>query len=415
MSKLGLGLAAVQGVFDEREARKSREYVQARRDAELSNLEARTAAERSGYELSDARNQGDLSLVDKTIEGKRKELALLEAQRDGDLSLVGAKTEGQREQLALDSQKRKAATTLLPGQTQEAQSRSALNTARNQGDLSLVSGHTANAKKAQQLQGLGLDASIERQPLEQQILHNKAEVERALSQHDVEDLPRAIAEKKQQGVFSEMDAGSVAIYKLSELIDQGDSQRVITFMNAMIDAGNVKGATEKVATVSVEQDPATGGNVFVARGASGKDVMRMSQEQMLRVRSQIGTVSLEKVNAGQDLVSIGRDGTATLVHSGQPKESDKPGLQRSVEYLVRDHGMTQAQALDVIKNGTTREKFVEKAAQAIISLGQQPTAAQIEGFNATYDTLYPGQAQAEPQIDAGTAAPTTDWNSWITQ
>ena len=63
MANLGLGLIAADSYFKEGDARKERDYVQAKRDAELSSLGDKTDAERTGFQLRSGQNRANSELL----------------------------------------------------------------------------------------------------------------------------------------------------------------------------------------------------------------------------------------------------------------------------------------------------------------------------------------------------------------
>lgn len=68
---LNLGLAALNSYYKEDDARKEREYVQAKRDAEVSTLGDKTEADRTGYQVRAGQNKQGLDLMPGDTEVKK--------------------------------------------------------------------------------------------------------------------------------------------------------------------------------------------------------------------------------------------------------------------------------------------------------------------------------------------------------
>lgn len=351
MNSIGLGIIAADEYFKEGDRRKEREYLQARRDAELSTLGDKTEADRSGYRLRAKENT-----------------------------------------LGLDGAEDKAAADRSGNQLRAKQ---------NTANLSMVDQQTDVAR--QELANRGADATTEAltKPAKQATAINNAEVNKALSEFNVEDLPRVIAEKRRAGVFSEADAATASVAKLADLIKVGDTNQVITFLNGLNDAsGRSKPPVAQVGIV--EQN---GEKVFVAQDAQGNPIMQLSASQMQRIRDSVGKTEYKTVNAGDSLVAL-KDGRATPVYtapeSAKSLQAKMGPLERDVNYLTSAHGMTQQQALQHLNSAKTmsREQFILKSAQDAIALGNKPTEKDMAEFGALYD-----RAQRSAQPGLNNAAP----------
>jgi hypothetical protein len=334
-----------------------------------------------------------------------------------------ARVQREREGQRFDWERQRAESELstLPDKTEADRSGYQLRNKQNTANIGLSDAQTDNAKKKLELEGAGLDAAKDRQPLEAETARNNAEIAKTLSEFGVEDLPRIITEKRVQGIFSDVDAGTAAIAKLSDLIQQGDGAQVIRFMNSMNSANPSGKRRADVAAVTIEKDPKTQENVFVAKDANGQDVMRMSAAQMQRVRDSIGKTEFKTVNAGDSLVRI-KGGQATPVYtapeSARSAAAKQGPLERDVNYLVTQHGMTKDQALAHLNSAKTmtREQFVLNALKekAASSYGYKPTQKDADDFGAVYDSVR-GHAKpgaGTPQAPAAGGA-TGNWKEWV--
>lgn len=302
--------------------------------------------------------------------------------------------EGDRRQ-ARDYQQslRDADLATLPERTEATRAGAQLRTKQATSDIGLVDVRAANESKRLGMEGAGLDSAKERQPTEIATARNKAEVDNQLSQLSVEELPRAIAQKKREGVMNDAQVGVVAIAKLDGLIRLGDSNQVISFMNAMNEVAPAGGKRAAVATVGVEADPASGEKVFVAKDAQGGDVVRITRAQMERIRQAAGVggkTEFKTVNAGDSLVAI-REGKATPVYTAPESEKSKGAkagpLERDVGYLVRAHGMSENQALQHLNSAKSmsRQQFILKSVQDTLAIGKKPSDEDVRAFGELYD------------------------------
>jgi len=330
-----------------------------------------------------------------------------------------ARVQRERQTQRYDVERKKAEAELstLGDRTEADRTGAQLRAKQNNANMGLVDAQTQNAKDRLTLEQGDLQGKLERQPAEQAAASNKAEIAKTLSEFEVQDLPRVIAEKKRAGVFSEVDAGTTAIAKLADLIKTGDSNQVITFMNAMNDINDTGKRKAPVATVGITTDEKTGEKVFVANDASGQPVMRLSQSQMQRIRDSLGKTEYKTVNAGDSVVAL-KDGKATPVYTAPESDKSKAAkqgpLERDVNYLTSAHGMSKDQALAHLNSAKTmsREQFILKSVQDSIAMGNKPTEADTQNFGAIYDSARrassPGLSNAPGQQSNTSPAPTMD-------
>lgn len=323
-------------------------------------------------------------------------------------------TARQRAQKRFDWESQRADSELsaLPDKTAADRSGYQLRNKQNTANLGLVDAQTKNATKKLQLEGTGLDAAQQRQPDELAALANKAVVAKTLSDFDVENLPRAIAEKKLQGTFSDADVYTASVSKLADLLATNDQNAVIRFMNGMNDAGVFGKQHAPVASVTIKQDPTTKENVFVATDAAGQPVMQMGASQMKRIRDSVGKTEYKTVNAGDSLVAL-KGGQATPVYtapeSAKSAAAKQGPLERDVGYLVTQHGMTKDQALAHLNSAKTmtREQFILKSVQDSIAMGKKPTSEEVANFGTLYDSARqaPASARAAPATAPASNSP----------
>ena len=334
-------------------------------------------------------------------------------------------TARQRAQKRFDWESQRADSELstLPDKTAADRSGYQLRGKQNNANIGLVDAQTENAAKELKLQGAGLDAAQKRQPDEIAAQANKAAVAKTLSEFDVENLPRVIAEKKLQGTFSDADVYTTSVSKLADLLATNDQNAVIRFMNGMNDAGVFGKQHAPVASVTIKQDPTTKENVFVATDAAGQPVMQMGAGQMKRIRDSVGKTEYKTVNAGDSLVAM-KGGQVTPVYtapeSAKSAAAKQGPLERDVGYLVNQHGMSKDQALAHLNSAKTmtREQFVLNALKekAASSYGYKPSQKDADDFGNLYDSVRRGGATGQPgapaaQPKAGGA--TGNWQEWV--
>jgi hypothetical protein len=309
-----------------------------------------------------------------------------------------------------EQQRAQSELSTLPDKTAADRSGYQLRGKQNNANIGLVDAQTENATKKLEIEGAGLDAAKARQPDEIAAQANKAVVAKTLSEFDVENLPRVIAEKKLQGTFSDADVYTTSISKLADLLATNDQNAVIRFMNGMNDAGVFGKQHAPVASVTIQQDPTTKENVFVATDASGRPVMQMGASQMKRIRDSIGKTDLKVINAGDTLVGV-KGGQATPLYTApeslKSTMARQGPLERDVNYLVTQHGMSKDQALAHLNSAKTmtREQFILKSVQDSIAMGKKPTSEEVANFGALYDSAR--QAPAA-QLGRQPAAPASN-------
>ena len=330
------------------------------------------------------------------------------------LGMVGANAffDQQRklEQYDYEKARRESELSTLPDKTEADRSGYQLRGKQNNANIGLADTQAENAKKKLELEGAGLDAAKERQPLEQAAALNGAEINKALSEFQVQDLPRVIAEKKRAGVFSDADASVAAIGKLAELIKLGDQGQVVTFMNAMNEAKDPGQRTAPIAGVGIQQDPKTGEKLFVATDANGAVVTKVPHSHMQAVMNSLGKSEFKTVNAGDSLVQI-KGGVATPVYtapeSARSAAAKQGPLERDVGYLVTQHGMTKDQALAHLNSAKTmtREQFILKSVQDSIAMGKKPTSEEVANFGTLYDSARQAPATQKPAAAPASNSP----------
>lgn len=322
----------------------------------------------------------------------------------------------QDERFGWEQQRNQADLSTLDARTEAVRTGAQLQAKQNTATLGLVDGETANKQTRQQIEAADLKGAQSRQPAELLARANKATVESLLSQYDVENLPRVIAQKKAAGAISDADVFVTSLSKLGDLLETDDPQAVVRYMNAMNESGALSNKHAPIASVGAEDDPKHG-RVFVAKDANGNPVVKFSADILRRIRDAKSPAKFEKLDAGDSLVKIkgGQASVAVTAPESAKSTSAKQGpLERDVAYLVSTHGMTPKQALDHLNSAKTmsREQFILKSAQDTMAMsGKQLTPDQIADLGTLYDEATkranptPGNSGVVPAPSNSPAAP----------
>lgn len=318
--------------------------------------------------------------------------------------------ERQTQRFDWDRQKAESELSLLPDRTAASRAEYQLRTKQNNAKLGLADAQAQLDTDRLRLEQGDIASRLERQPTESTAAANKAEIAKTLSEFEVADLPRVIAEKKRAGVFSEADAATAGVAKLADLIKVGDNNQVISFLNGLNDASG--GGKPRVAAVGVTTDDKTGERVFVAQDAQGKPVMRVAQSQFQRIRDSIGKTEYKTVNAGDSVVAL-RDGKATPVYtapeSAKSQQAKMGPLERDVTYLTSAHGMSKDQALAHLNSAKTmsREQFVLNALRdkAENNPAYKPSQRDADDLGAMYDSVRRSTTPGLSNVPSASSAP----------
>ena len=385
---LGLALAAGNAFFKEQNAQdirdreKSRfDWERQRAEAEMSVLGDKTEADRSGYKLRSGQNAAGLELLPGDTANRLAEQEL----RGGELA--GAK-ERQPEEL-------------------EAKSINAgidLGTARGRRDRQPTEEATKNVQA-----DMGLaqaQAEQEMQPGKITQAKNANIVATELSQVDVNNLPRMVAEKVMKSELSATDGALMVAAKISDLIDAGDANSIITLLNAQkkYSTDPKVQALPDVASVSKAQD-ANGTEFLVLKDAKGATILSRPIDIYRQAKTALAPTDVKAVDAGDTLVTT-RGGkvvsTFTAPESQKSLNSKQGPLERDVNYYVREFGLTKEQAIERINStkGKSREDFVRDAVQkeAIGNETPEQLRAKAAKWSKFYDDV---KGTAGPKSNSG--------------
>lgn len=351
---LGLAMAGANAFFKEQQAQDIRdrekqryEWEKARAEAEMSTLPDKTAADRSGFQLRAGQNQQGIELLPGETANKKTEQGIKTTELTG-------------------QQNR------LP-QTEETKDINA---------------------------GMGLATAKAEQEMQSDVIQQKKNVQTiatAVSNLDVEELPRTLAQKRLQNEISQSDSDVMIAAKLSDLIDAGDTTSIVRLLNAQkktITDPKIAGLPD-VASVARAKD-ANGVEYLVLKDAKGNQITARPIEGYRAAKSSLAKIDYKTVDAGDSLVRV-QGGKVTPVYTAPESEKSKATkagpLERDVNYLSSTFGMSQEQALAHLNSAKTmsRSQFILKSVQDLIAIGKQPTPDQEKQIGEVYDRITSGK------------------------
>ncbi len=430
---LSLGLAAGRSYVEAGHRRDERERVEKRFGWEEAEAESRERlragaedATQSGNELASATNRAGLDTLDGATDATRTGNELAAAQNRAGLETLPGEVDARRSGNQLEAAQNQAGLDTLPGETEVAQRQNELSSLTLEGSIAAQ----PNVNEAARLDAeTGVTAATgrnARQGLDNQTLFNRSTVERMVSELTVEQAPAQIADMRRKQVISDAEAGSMAIYYLGQMIDQGDPARVVQYMNSMGAADPNDKMESNVASVSFVTDDASGERVFVAADASGKEVMRLSKAQMDAINRTVKPPQTDTVSPGQTVIQTDANGNVNPVYTAPDRANQLPAEARLVEYYV-SKGMSEAQALSrasTLKNmspdNAAFQLYKDRVAMSPNMTAEQRAAA-MDGVRKEVAMIFnleelPELSEPPAGADgaaAGASSSGTNWADWV--
>jgi hypothetical protein len=351
---IGYGLAALDSYYKEGDARKSREYVQAKRDSELSTLGDRTEADRSGYQLRTGQNRANSELLPSQTANAKSRLGLESVDLEG---------QAQRQP---DEIRTKAANAKIG---------------------------LANAEND--------EANV---PSSLAVKNNTLQAQLQTSDATLKQLPMKLQQLATQGVLDQRGQSEVVLGTMGQLIARQDKAGALAFANDIAKVGNIL--------------PNTNGKQFtdirpVRKGENGAQgdgynfVTSDGQSRFVPVEAISGAMGKLKsgeyqfLHTGDGSVYSGNKvtGQITQAYKGDPKASrgqNTPAEIQTMEYLV-SKGVAKDvnQAWDMVRS--SREKTRSSFVMDYVSKNALPgadTNKMSEDAGRIYDTLRTSQGPA---------------------
>lgn len=364
MANIGLGLLAADQYFKEGDARNERQYVQAKRDAELSTLGDKTAADRSGYQLRDVQNRAN--------------------------------------------------TEVLPTQTANAKARLGLDATDMAGEAERkpaeIKTKNINAK-------IGLANAENDQanvPASLRVKNNVLQTQLQTSDATLKQLPMRLQQLATQGVLDQRGQSEVVLGTMGQLIDRWDKAGALAFANDVAKQGNVL--------------PNSNGKVFtdivpVRRGQNGAQgdgynfVTSDGESRFVPVEAISGAMNKLKAGEYQFITSEGslfagnkKTGDVKQVYRGDPRAyraQNTPAEIQTMEYLVsRGVAKTPEAAWEQVRSARekTRSAFIMDYVSKGAGIGSDPYKMS-EDAGKIYDALRTNLGPVNPTRTAPRAAP----------
>lgn len=358
---IAYGLAALDSYYKEGDARKEREYTQAKRDAELSTLGDKTEAERSGYQLRNSQNRANSELLpDQTKNAKSR------------IGLESADLEGQK-------------------QRQPAE----IKTKNINADIGL-----ANAENDQ--------ANV---PASLQVKNNALQTQLQTSDATLKQLPMKLQQLATQGVLDQRGQSEVVLGTMGQLIARQDKAAALAFANDIAKVGNILPNTNGKTFTDIQpvrkgDNGAQGdGYNFVTSDGQSRFV---PVEAISAAMGKLKTGEYQFLHTSDGSVFAGNKttGAVTQAHQGDPSALGKqhtPAEIQTMEYLVKNGvAKDRATAWDMVRSSRekTRNAFVMDYVSKNAMPGQDVSNLEKQAGDL-YDRLRPNQGP-KPSNSQGT-------------
>lgn len=296
------GLIALDSYYKAGDARREREYLQARRDAELSLLPDKIEADRSGY-------------VDTTEENRARQTT--RPQRTAN--------EGAR--LGIESADLAARVERQPMETK---------TARINAEMGL-----SNA-----------EAEMSNLPSTQETRSNQVRAQALQSKADLDLLPQKIRAATVQGMLSEQGQRDIVVGTLGQLIARQDKAGALRFANSIAGIPDILPGTNGKPLSDIV--PVRRGQT-IGKDANGQDIQAQGDGYMfVTADGQSFFNPVETIRAAMDKIKTGEyqfihdnfgnvfagnktTGTVTQTHRGDPalrRSANSPADVQSAEWLM---------------------------------------------------------------------------------
>lgn len=353
---IGYGLAALDSYYKEGDARKTREYVQAKRDSELSTLGDKTEADRSGYQLRTGQNRANTELLPgQTANAKSR------------LGLESTDLEGQ-------------------GQRQPAE----IKTKNINANIGL-----ANAENDQ--------ANV---PASLQVKNNTLQAQVQTSDATLKQLPMKLQQLATQGMLDQRGQSEVVLGTMGQLIARQDKAGAIAFANDIAKVGNILPNTNgkqftDIQPVRKGQNGAQGdGYNFVTSDGESRFV---PVEAISGAMGKLKSGEYQFIHTGDGSVYSGNKATGqvTQAFKGDPRAAraqHTPAEIQTMEWLIsKGVAKDPNQAWELTRS--SREKTRNAFIMDYVSKNALPgadTNKMADDAGKIYDTLRTNQGPRAP-------------------
>jgi len=356
---IGMGLAALDSYFKAGDARKEREYLQAKRDAELSTLPEKTESERTGYRLRTGQNTAGLDTLPQETANKSTRLKI--------------------ESTGLAGQQ---ARQPVEEQTKDITASIGLSNAQNQ---------QTNLPKTQAIQ------------------NNLLEGQFLTSQHDIKQLPQKLRMAAVQGKLDARGQSDVVLGTLGQLIASQDKAGAIDFANQIAQETdilpNTNGKTFSDIT-PVRGGPEGDGYQFTTTDGTTRFVPVQAFQSAI---GKLKTGEYQFIHDSYGNVYSGnkKTGAVTQTHQGDPKArhaQHTPAEVQTMEWLMsKGVAKNPSEAWEHVRSARekTRSSFVLDYVAKNGGLGKDPKVVADEA-GKVYDDLRQMQGSPAPKSNSPT-------------
>lgn len=369
---LGLMAVAANAGMEADRRQKVFDYEQKRRDAELSLLDDRTAAERSGYQLRNDQNTANRDLLPTQTTNAKSRLTLEAADLQG-------QSDRQPDELKAKATNAKIGVT--------------------NADIGLSNAENDKANVPSAL-------AVKNNALQSQLM---------TSQADIKALPGKIQRATVQGVLDQRGQGEVVLGTLGQLISRQDKAGALAFANEIAKVGdilpNTNGKTFTDIVPVRKGDNGAPGDGYVFHTSDGNKVFTPVETisgAMQKIKS--GEYQFLHTNDGSVFSGNKQTGAVTQVHQGDTKllrGQHTPAEIQTMEYLVsKGVAKDTNQAWEMVRSSRekTRNSFItDFVAKNALNPSDAPKVAEQAG--KIYDDLRKTQEPAMRPAPASNPPP----------
>jgi hypothetical protein len=369
---IGAGLAALDEYYKEGDRRQVRDYNQRIREADLSILDDRTAATRSGYR--------------DTQEVNAARARLRPGETANALTALGLKTAD----LAGEAERKSDEIA-----TKNIQARIALDTTQN--------AHT----------NLPISLAIQNNTLQGQLETSKAHLA---------NLPGKLQQAALQGVLDQQGQRDVVVGTLGQLLARGDKASALRFSNEVAKQSNVLPNTNGLTFTNIVEGrgglygegysfvTADGQSKFVPAQAIAGAMQKLKSGKYKFIERGDGSIFAGDESTGRG--SLVQDGDPAL--AARKNSANTPASVQEAEWVMRNKDNPEAmKAWETVRASRGgRKEFV----QALMAKGvmgnetQAELASKANMYGSLFDEITKAKGGGAPQpgqLGSGT------WNQWL--
>jgi hypothetical protein len=410
------GLSAFDAVQGIKRRMAEDEWRKQKEEAELSNLETKTRAERSGYELKDSENNAGLEMMPLWKNAQQSNLNNTIGENESRAQVRPSRTLADVSSNALRVDQNEAAQRALPTKMQAEMSGYENTIDANQA-AGQVRPSATNAAISTNKNTVGLNyAAASTRPLETENKMRQNTIDAKTLDYKLTELPKVWAQQYKTGALNDQSLNDKVIGTMGHLIRSGDKQGLINFANSVTAEGGVLPETNGHKVVDVLQDKQGGGYQFVYEDGAGNTKTTQTvpasrfQDAMTRVQPSDFTAHTSKDGT---IVAVDKRGNSKIAYKpeqGAMGQEHKPAEVKTAEWLIQNGVAKDAnQAWNLVSSAKekTRSSFVMDYVAKNAMPGQD-TSKIAQQAGTIYDTLKQSEGPAPTQSTQGSNNPQGD-------